>query len=112
MRGLFTTLKKIFFWNYARNTWQWDLLCVVILIFIFLTPKSWFLSGERDQKVVHPSRITTVVITPEGIDNEGDKGPIEQRVKALTGRPNVEVLAVRKLMHPDGRTRSFEVDIR
>ena len=113
MRGLFTTLKKIFFWNYARNTWQWDLLCVVILIFIFLTPNRWFSNGERDSQVVHQNRIvTTVVITPEGIDSERDTGRIEQRVKDLTGRPKVEVLDVRKLSHPDGRTRSFEVDIR
>lgn len=86
---------------------------MVILIFIFLTPKSWFLSGERDQKTVHQSRVvTTVVINPEAIENERDKGRIAERVKALTGRENVEVLEVRKLQHPDGSTRSFEVDIR
>ena len=113
MRGLFTTLKKIFFWNYERNTWQWDLLCVVILIFIFLTPNSWFASGERPQNKVHQSPVTTtVVLTPEVVGNEGDKGQIEERVKALTGRSKVEVVAVRKILHPDGRTRSFEVDIR
>jgi hypothetical protein len=110
---LFTTLKKIFFWNYERNTWQWDLLCVVILIFIFLTPKSWFASGERPQQKVHQSPVaTTVVLTPEVVVNEGDKGQIAEQVKALTGRKDVEVIAVRKKLHPDGRTRSFEVDIR
>lgn len=113
MRGLFTTLKKIFFWNYERNTWQWDLLCVVILIFIFLTPKSWFDSSERDQQQVHQSRVaTTLVLTPEVVVNEGDKGQIAERIKALTGRKEVEVIAVRKNLDPDGRTRSFEVDIR
>jgi hypothetical protein len=113
VRGLFTTLKKIFFWNYARNTWQWDLLCVVILIFIFLTPKSWFSSGERAQSMVHPSRIAkTLVLSPEVVGSEEDKGRIEQRIKTLTGRTDVEVLAVRKVLDPEGRTRSFEVDIR
>ena len=113
MRGLFTTLKKIFFWNYERNTWQWDLLCVVILIFIFLTPKSWFQSSERDQQQLHQSRVaTTVVLTPEVIVNEGDKGQIAERIKAITGRKEVEVIAVRKNLDADGRTRSFEVDIR
>ena len=113
MRGLFTTLKKIFFWNYARNTWQWDLLCVVILMFIFLTPKSWFSSGELPQRIAHQSPVaTTVVLSPEVVGNEEDKGQIEQRIKALTGRTNVEVLAVRKVLDPEGRTRSFEVDIR
>jgi hypothetical protein len=113
VRGLLTTLKKIFFWNYARNTWQWDLLCVVILIFIFLTPKSWFLSGERAQGSMHQSPVEkTLVLRPEDIVNEGDKGQIEQRVKALTGRAKVEVLAVRRILDEQGRTRSFEVDIR
>jgi hypothetical protein len=113
VRGLLTTLKKIFFWNYARNTWQWDLLCVVILIFIFLTPKSWFSSGERAQGTVHQSRVvTTVVLSPEVVGNEEDKGKIEQRVKALTGRTEVEVLEVRRIPDTEGRTRSFEVDIR
>jgi hypothetical protein len=113
VRGLFTTLKKIFFWNYARNTWQWDLLCVVILIFIFLTPKSWFLSGERAQSMVHQSPVAaTLILGPEVVVNEEDKGQIAERVKALTGRSAVEVLAVRRVRDAGGRTLSFEVDIR
>ena len=114
MRGLFTTLKKIFFWNYPRNTWQWDLLCVVILIFIFLTPNRWFTRvGERAQGMMHQSRVVqTLVLGPEVIVDERDKAQIEERVKALTGRTEVEVVAVRRMLRPDGRTRSFEVDIR
>jgi len=113
VRGLFTTLKKIFFWNYERNTWQWDLLCVVILIFIFLTPKSWFSSGERAVSMVHQSPVAaTVLLSPEVIVNEEDKGRIAEQVKAMTGRSTVEVLAVRRVLDQDGRTRSFEVDIR
>ena len=113
VRGLFTTLKKIFFWNYARNTWQWDLLCVVILIFIFLTPKSWFTSGERALSMVHQSPvIKTVLLTPEVVVDERDTRQIEERVKAMTGRSKVEVVAVRPVLDSNGRTRSFEVDIR
>jgi hypothetical protein len=86
---------------------------VVILIFIFLTPKSWFLSGERAQSMVHQSPVQrTLVLRPEVVGNEEDKGRIEQQVKALTGRTDAEVLAVRKITGPDGRTLSFEVDIR
>jgi hypothetical protein len=86
---------------------------VVILIFIFLTPKSWFVSSERAPGTVHPTPITTtVILSPEVIVNEEDKGQIEERVKALTGRTEVEVIAVRRIPAPDGRTRSYEVDIR
>jgi len=113
VRGLLTTLKKIFFWNYARNTWQWDILCVVILIFIFLTPKSWFSDGERPVGLEHPSPIAkTVLIAPEVIESEADRVKIEQHVRSLTGRSEAQVLAVRKMVGADGKTLSYEVDIR
>ena len=86
---------------------------MVILIFIFLTPKSWFTSGERAQSMEHQSPVVkTVLLTPQMVVDERDKGQIEEQVKALTGRSEVEVVAVRRLLYPDGRIRSFEVDIR
>jgi hypothetical protein len=30
------------FWSYERGTWQYDLIVVAILAFIFLTPRAWF----------------------------------------------------------------------
>ncbi len=30
------------FWRYERGSWQYDVICAVILAFIFLTPRSWF----------------------------------------------------------------------
>ena len=112
VRGLLTTLKKIFFWNYARNTWQWDVLCVVCLIFIFLTPSWWFSNGERPKAKEHQSPIATVVLGPEVVTNETDTSQIERQVRTLTGRTQAQVVAVRKVVGPDGRTVSFEVDIR
>jgi len=113
VRGLLTILKKILFWNYARNTWQWDVLCAVILVFIFLTPKSWLAIGERPRPGVHQTPVAmTVVVRPEAIVNEADKGQIAEQIKALTGRAEVEVVGVRKVVGSDGQTISFEVDIR
>ena len=34
-------LWKTFFWTYERATWQYDLLVIVILVFIWLTPPGW-----------------------------------------------------------------------
>jgi hypothetical protein len=111
--ALLNLLKKLFFWNYARNTWQWDALCVVILIFIFLTPKAWWERGERLSAATHQTRnAQTVLISPEVIDNMQDKAQVEQRVRELTGRRDVHVLDVRKVVGPDGKTRAVEVDIR
>ncbi|MGH9358256.1 MAG: hypothetical protein ACRD22_05540 [Terriglobia bacterium] len=30
------------FWSYERGSWQYDVICAIILAFIFLTPASWF----------------------------------------------------------------------
>jgi len=106
-------LRKLFFWNYARNTWQWDVLCVVILIFIFLTPKSWFENSERRGYLAHQnSTASTVLISPELIVNVQDKGEVEQVVRTFTGRNDVQIGGVRKVVDKDGKTRGYEVDIR
>ena len=106
-------LRKLFFWNYARNTWQWDVLCVVILIFIFLTPKSWFENSERRGYLAHQTPAeSTVLVGPELIDNTEDKSKVEQVVRTMTGRNTVQVLQVRKVVDKDGITRGYEVDIR
>jgi len=110
---LLSVLRKLFFWNYARNTWQWDVLCVVILIFIFLTPKSWFENSERRGSLAHQSpTATTVLVGPELIENAQDKGKVEQVVRTFTGRSDVQVLNVRRVVDKDGKTRGYEVDIR
>ena len=106
-------LRKLFFWNYARNTWQWDVLCVVILVFIFLTPKSWFENSERRSHLAHQNPTASIVlIGPELIENAEDKGRIGQAVRTITGRNDVQVLDVRRVVDKDGKTRCYEVDIR
>ncbi len=42
MDGLQKMLGRIFFWSYERGAWQYDIAVVVILIFVLLTPRSWF----------------------------------------------------------------------
>jgi len=106
-------LKKILFWNYERNTWQWDALCAVILIFIFLTPKSWFENGERLNTERHQkTNVSTLLVGPEVIDNEEDTAHIRDQVRAITGRSEVQILEVRKRVGQNGRTLGYEVDIR
>jgi len=35
-------IKDVINWNYERASWQWDVLCILIMVFIFMTPKAWF----------------------------------------------------------------------
>ena len=110
---MLSALQKVFFWNYARNTWQWDVLCVVILIFIFGAPKSWFEISERSGRMGHQSpAASTVLVSPELVGNAHDKAQIEQIVRTITGRSDAQVINVRKVVDDVGKTRGYEVDIR
>jgi hypothetical protein len=40
-------IKNIIWWSYERASWQWDVLCLLIIAFIFLTPKTWFDKTEK-----------------------------------------------------------------
>jgi len=35
-------VSRAVFWSYERGSWQYDVICAVILAFILLTPRSWF----------------------------------------------------------------------
>ncbi|MGH9966211.1 MAG: hypothetical protein ACREBG_00040 [Pyrinomonadaceae bacterium] len=110
---LLSTIKNIFLWRYARNTWQWDVLCALILVFIFLTPKSWFEGSKRRSALAHQNRVTgTLLVGPEVIENESDNTKLKQRVRALSGRVDAEIVEVRKILDKEGRTLGYQVDIR
>lgn len=100
------TAKKIAFWNYSRTSWQWDVLCVLILAFIFLTPKSWFVS--------HPPMQTVHVLVADLTDKRGDKAEIGRRAKELSLRPNGEVVDIRPRTdtNDSGKVIAYEVDIK
>lgn len=34
-------LWNAFFWTYERTTWQYDLMVIAILAFVWLTPPAW-----------------------------------------------------------------------
>jgi len=113
MKSILNIMKKAFLWSYPRNTWQWDVLCVLILIFIFMTPKSWFASSKPHQSPGHQSgAFSTVLVAAELVDKDRDNGQLEQRVRALTGQANAQVVAVRPKLDGTGKTVAYEVDIR
>jgi|SRR5215471_2333405 len=98
------TAKKIVFWNYSRTSWQWDVLCVLILCFIFLTPKSWFVSN--------PPILTTTVWVSELVSGQGD-AEIEQRARQKLNRPNGKVVGNKRPRSDNsGKVIAYEVDIR
>ncbi|MGE5644569.1 MAG: hypothetical protein ACM336_02135 [Acidobacteriota bacterium] len=45
--ALLTGLKRFILWDYARATWQYDVMVGLILVFLFLTPRAWFRDQQR-----------------------------------------------------------------
>jgi hypothetical protein len=123
MGYILRTIKKLFFWGYARNTWQYDVLCALILAFIFLTPQSWFDNesamknwshGEPVLGAGHQKPVASKVILPVGdnIPARMAQNEIENRVRVLTGRSEIEVLNVEPRLDASGKIVAYEVDIR
>ena len=38
---------RVLFWTYPRGSWQYDLLCIIIIFFIFLSP-IWFFDQPKE----------------------------------------------------------------
>ena len=123
MGYIFRTIKRLFFWGYARNTWQYDVLCALILAFIFLTPQSWFDTesamknwshGEPVIGAGHQKSVASRIILPVGGDFPARmaQNEIENRIRALTGRNDTEVLNVEPRVDASGKIVAYEVDIR
>ncbi len=51
MKSFFSGIKQVLLWSYQRGSWQYDLLCILILAFIFFTPSDWF---NPEPEEIHP----------------------------------------------------------
>jgi hypothetical protein len=102
-RKLGAAIHRGLFWTYDRGTRQYDVMVILILAFIFLTPRSWFrdrpvapvptadivlLLDDPSQKVY---QLRAALMQP---DAEGSMVPSAEKVlEAHTGK-SVEVLRV------------------
>ena len=48
MNSVLVGIKNVLLWSYARGTWQYDALCLLIVLTVFLVPSSYF--GDRDRR--------------------------------------------------------------
>jgi hypothetical protein len=109
MSFILDTAKKAVFWTYPRTSWQWDVLCVLILAFIFLTPKSWFENSAYQR--THMGQ-TAIVVSTDVVGTKLDKAEIERRARLQLGRPGSQVSEVRERLDASGKLIAYEVDFR
>lgn len=97
-------MRNIILWRYERGTWQYDVFCLLIIAFIFLTPKVWF--DRREKLATQTSRL--IVKAKDLSPVESDWG---KRVKELSGNPNAEIVEWRTVEHADGEV-FYEIELR
>ena len=90
MGSLGRILSRTFFWSYERGTWQYDLAVILILIFVLLTPRSWF----NDQPQVG------IPAAPEHVELVSDQGHRQiYRVDARVLAPPEQTPALQNDLH-------------
>ncbi len=50
MRTIWRVIVRTVFWSYERGTWPYDIAVVAIVLFVLLSPRSWF----HDQPQIGP----------------------------------------------------------
>jgi|SRR5579871_5630481 len=111
MRTLWRSLVRVIFWSYERGTWPYDVAVVVIVLFVLLSPRTWF----RDRPPVGPAP-SPGMVQLTGSDSSG--GTLTYRVDArlLSQLPTPESQlehdlheAMRKSVDVLHNTNSFEI---
>ncbi len=128
MRALWQILTRTFFWSYERGTWQYDVAVVAILIFVLLTPRSWFRDQPQVGVLATPSQVTLLssdgatqtyrvdaralappARTPE-LSNDLHR-TLQRDVPELRGK-GFEILRIEPERDGEGTVTSYEVQIK
>jgi hypothetical protein len=58
-------MKRHLLWTFDRGSFQWDILCLLILAFLFLIPRDWF------QDVPEFMQVSATETTSKFVDKNG-----------------------------------------
>ena len=97
-------LKKLILWSYSRETSVYVIFCLLIVAFIFLTPKEWF--NRTESLATQTSRLIV-----KQTDFSPDKTVLQRRVRELSGNPDTEIVEWRERRTDAGET-VYEIEIR
>ncbi|HXG68341.1 MAG TPA: hypothetical protein VNO70_24820 [Blastocatellia bacterium] len=107
MKFVLTTLKKVLFWSYERGSWQYDIMCVLILAFIFLGPNSFF-HGKRS-RVGYETEAASIFISKEemgSVDMSRLKEEVSRRLSEKYGR-QINVTEVEQVLDSSGQMKGY-----
>ena len=119
-RKLWLAVRPGIFWSYQRGSWQYDIMVGLILVFTFLTPRSWFRDQPRmpgaQQIVMLRSDHELAVFWVDG-DLIGSKpaAAIHEHVRSLIERrtgKKVALIKAEPVEDSEGSLKGYLVDAR
>lgn len=108
---MWQAIKNVFLWNYNRTSWQYDVLCILILAFIFLTPQRWFSSKGQRLSIDNP-KVTRLIVNSANISPQANENARLQFVRELSRNKNAEILDWRERRDENGNLTAYEIDVR
>ena len=117
LKKLWGALRPTVFWSYRRGSWQYDLIVVGILAFIFLTPRDLFRDQPRPPSVQQIADLSdgkgTVVfwVEPSVIDDTPAEELNEKLRRLLRQRQdkNLRIIAKQPTKDTEGKVRGYLV---
>ena len=92
MRTFLIGIKNVLLWSYERGSWQYDLLCLLIVAAVFLVPSRYF--GDRDRS---QAPVASVEVKQEALAAERLQSYLESQGKSWTTAGSPDEVVVRFL---------------
>jgi hypothetical protein len=117
LNRLWKSLKPVVFWSYRRGSWQYDLICVAILAFIFGTPHSFFNDrpGAPTTRAIEwladAGADSVFWVQASAVEAE-DQSEVEQELQRLVARrsgKNLRVTKIERSAGPEGDLNAYLV---
>jgi len=117
-------IRKAIFWSYERGSWQYDIICLIILAFIFLTPTRWFHDRPRLQlsdlrhvqgivEVSHTDRLWVYQLDARLVESRGEVAAREAFHQLLLQRikPPFTIKSIKPITGAGGVILGYTVEV-
>ncbi len=111
-------LKRFILWDFARASWQYDVMVGLIVAFVFLTPRDWF----RDQaRIPQASSIamlpaehgsTVFWVDPQllaGVPQEQHAARVAEILRSRIGNRKLLISHVQAVANSENETQGYMV---
>jgi hypothetical protein len=133
MRTIWRALVRTVFWSFERGTWPYDVAVAIIVVFVLLSPRSWFddrpplgpppspamvqfrgvdSSGEIETYRVDARLLASQIHTPESRLEHDLHDAMHKNVDTLHDTNSFEIVRIEPKRGDDGTVAYYDVSIK